>query len=78
MVRRSLLELVIAVVGSALIGFGLSQMIGGLGWETAIGVGLLLIAVVYFTMARLISTPYTKYFLVAGGLILVLLPYMRA
>ncbi len=72
--RRSLVELVIAIIGSSLIGFGLSQAIGGLGWETAIGVGLLLIAVVYFALTRFIVTPYMKYLLVAAGVILVLLP----
>ncbi len=78
MVRRSLLELIIAVVGSSLIGFGLSQAVGGLGWETAIGVGLLLIAVAFFALTRFIQTPYTKYILVAAGVILVLLPAFQS
>ncbi len=76
--RRSLVELVIAIVGSSLIGFGLSQAIGGLGWQTAIGLGLLLIAVVYFALAQFIQTPYMKYVLVIGGVILVLLPAFQS
>ncbi len=76
--RRSLLELVVAVVGSALLGFGLSQMIGGLGWETAIGLGLLRVAVAYFALTRFIQTPYTKYVLVLGGILLILLPAFQA
>ena len=80
MVRRSLLELVIAVIGSSLIGLGLSQAVGGLGWSTAIGLGLLLVAVAYFALApmELIKTPYTKYVLVAAGVILILLPAFQA
>ncbi len=72
--RRSLLELVIAVAGGALIGFGLTQALGDLGWETAVGLGLILVAVAYFALTRFIQTPYTKYVLVLAGVLLVLLP----
>ncbi len=74
--RRSLLELVVAVVGSALIGFGLGQALGGLGWSTAIGLGLVLVAVAYFVLGSVdfIKSPYTKYVLVAVGVALILLP----
>lgn len=74
--KRSLLELVIAVVGSSLIGLGLSQAVGGLGWQTAIGLGLLLVAVAFFALAptEIIKSRYTKYALVAFGILLVLLP----
>ena len=81
MVRRSLLELVIAVVGGSLIGFGLNQAMSGLGWSTAIGVGLLLLALVYFALSPiegLIKSGYVKYILAAGGILLVLLPGFQA
>ncbi len=76
--RRSLVELVVAIIGSSLIGFGLSQAIGGLGWETAIGVGLLLIAVAYFALTRFIQTPIMKYLLVLGGVLRILLPAFQS
>ncbi len=76
--RRSLLELVIAVAGAALIGAGLSQAVGDLGWQTAIGLGLLLVAFAYFALTRFIQTPYTKYVLVLGGVLLILLPGFQA
>ncbi len=75
--RRSLLELIIAVVGSSLIGLGLSQGVGGLGWQTAIGLGLLLVAVAYFALAPMEiikGSRVTKYVLVLGGVLLILLP----
>ncbi len=78
--RRSLLELVVAVVGSALIGFGLSQALGGLGWSTAIGLGLVLVAVAYFVLGsvEIVKSPYTKYALVSVGVLLILLPSFQA
>lgn len=74
--RRSLLELVAAVIGSALIGFGLGQALAGLGWSTAIGLGLVLVAIAYFVLGsvEIIKSPYTKYVLVAVGVVLILLP----
>ncbi len=76
--RRSLIELVVAIIGSSIIGVSLGQMIGGLGWETALGVGLILVAVAYFALTRFIQTPYTKYVLVLGGVLLILLPAFQA
>lgn len=77
-VRRSLLELVVAIVGGSLIGFGLTRAIGDLGWSTAIGVGLILVAVAYFALTRFIQTPITKYLLVGAGVIFLLLPAFQA
>ncbi len=74
--RRTLLELIAAIIGASLIGFGLSQVIGTVSWETAIGLGLLLVAVAYFLLGsvEIIKSPYTKYVLVLGGFLLILLP----
>ncbi len=78
--RRSLLELVIAVAGAALIGAGLSQAVGDLGWQTAIGLGLLLVALVFFalTPTEIVKSRFTKYVLVIGGVLLILLPSFQA
>ncbi len=38
------------------------------------GVGLLLVAVAYFALTRFIQTPDTRYVLVLGGVLLILLP----
>ena len=73
-----MIELVVAIVGSALIGFGLSQALGSLGWQTAIGLGLLLVGVVYIGLAERIQSRFTKYGLILGGVILVLLPSLQA
>ncbi len=61
-------------MGSALIGFGLSRAVGGLGWQTAIGLGFLLAAVAYFVLTHFIQTPYTMYALVLAGVLFILLP----
>ena len=67
-------------MGGSLIGFGLTRAIGDLGWSTAIGIGLILVAVAYFALApmEVVKSRYMKYALVAGGVILILLPAFQA
>lgn len=77
MVSRPLVELVLAVVASALIGFGLTQALGGLGWEVALGIGLLLMALVAFGVPLLFQALPVKLLLVAAGVLLLLLPSFR-
>lgn len=76
--RRPLVELIVAVIASTLIGFGLTQIVTDLGWEVAIGLGLLLMAALYLALPREIaSSPVAKVALLIAGIVLILLPNFR-
>lgn len=77
MERRTVADILIAVVASGLISFGLLQALGDLGWETALGLGLLLTATIGFGLPALIQALPLKVLLAMTGVVLILLPAFR-